>query len=277
MSEHQVIGHSSEIWEMLALQAIDKCEYLFAFELLQQAVERAPTKHKLLYLMAEITYVLKYNERAIYYAEASFDIFAQDTDLRNFLLLLNPEKWQDLLRNASTTKTKAIKALEGESKLKIAENGEGEDDDTNFFSKLSKGASDAMNLIQTGGISPEQLEKQKKQLAQKEKKRKEKHERKMKKEEALKIELERTERKKRTPGKPRDISVDGPARPLKPMITTETLRILEIAREGKGTFHFHDPVVKRWHDSRVAIDRAEALWLQQHQDDIESASDGEHE
>ena len=98
-------------------------------------------------------------------------------------MLLNPEKWQERLRNAATTKTKASKSIDSDAKIKMVEGGEGEEGDGGFLSKLSKGASDAMNLIQSGGMSPEQLEKQKRQLAQKEKKRKEKHERKMKKEE----------------------------------------------------------------------------------------------
>ena len=59
------ISTSSEIWEQLALQSVERCEYVFAAELLQQAVEKAPTKSRLLHLLAEVFCVIGQKERAI--------------------------------------------------------------------------------------------------------------------------------------------------------------------------------------------------------------------
>ena len=59
------ISTTSDIWELLALQSVDRCEYVFAAELLQQAVEKAPTKSRLLHLLAEVFYVIGQKERAV--------------------------------------------------------------------------------------------------------------------------------------------------------------------------------------------------------------------
>lgn len=259
--QEKTIAQSSEIWEMISLQAIDRCEHLIAFELMNQAVEKAPTKHKSLYLLAEISYQLNYVDRATHYAERAFEIQPQNVELRGFLLLVAPEKWQDKLRNVATTKVmrKGGDAGElgpGKKVQKAGDGDEGGGEEENFFSKMSSGASAAITAIKTGGLSPEQAEKKAKMQAIREKKRKEKQARKEKKEALQKMEEEKVP-VKRTPGKPRDPTKDGPARPAKPMITQETIRLLEIAREGKNNIHYYDRLMMNWAHARVDIERAE--------------------
>ena len=65
------------------------------------------------------------------------------------------------------------------------------------------------------------------------------------------------------PRKKRDPLVDGPARPEKPLVTMETKRLLEIAREGKGNIHWYDMTLRKYSEARVLIDRAERQWLSQ--------------
>lgn len=49
-----VTVEGSEIWETLALQAMDKCEYVMAAEFAGQALLKAPNKPKLLHSLAEV-------------------------------------------------------------------------------------------------------------------------------------------------------------------------------------------------------------------------------
>ena len=253
--QEKSVSQSSEIWEMISLQAIDRCEHLVAFELMNQAVEKAPTKHKSLHLLAEISYQLNYVERAAHYAERAFDIQPQNVELRGFLLMVAPEKWQDKLRNVATTKVMrkgADASSESGPGKKVQKAGDGDDDggeEEGFFSKISA-------AINTGGVSPEQAEKKAKMQATREKKRKEKQARKEKKLAMQKMEEDKVQ-VKRTPGKPRDPTKDGPARPLKPVITQETLRLLEIAREGKNNIHYYDRTMMNWAHARVDIERGE--------------------
>ena len=259
MLQDKTMGQSSEVWEMLSLQVIDRCEHVLAFELMSQAVEKAPTKHKSLHLLAEICYQLNYLERATLFAERAFDIQPQNVELRNFLLLVAPDKWQDKLRNVATTKTvrKGMTTGEGGTK-KVVRAGEDEEaDDEGMFAKMSGGAASAFTALKNGGLSPEQVEKRAKQMAAREKRKKEKASRKERKMALQKMAEEKTEVKKRVPGKPRDPKVDGPARPEKPNITQETLRLLEIAREGKNNIHYYDRTMMTWAHARVDIERAE--------------------
>lgn len=260
MLQDKTMGQSSEVWEMLSLQVIDRCEHVLAFELMSQAVEKAPTKHKSLYLLAEVCYQLNYIERAALFAERAFDIQPQNVELRGFLLLVAPEKWQDKLRNVATTKVirKGGPSSSAGSGLKVVRVGEDEEpDDEGMLAKMSGGAAAAFTAIKNGGLSPEQAEKKAKQQAAREKRRKEKHARREKKAALQKMEEEKVVVKKRTPGKPRDPSVDGPARPEKPQITQETLRLLEIAREGKNNIHYYDRTMMTWAHARVDIERGE--------------------
>ena len=89
-----------------------------------------------------------------------------------------------------------------------------------------------------------------------EKKKQEKRERKAKKLALQKMEEEKVVTK-RAPGKSRDPAKDGPARPAKPVVTQEVLKLLEIAREGKNNIHYYDRTMMNWAHARVDIERAE--------------------
>jgi tetratricopeptide (TPR) repeat protein len=253
------MAQSSEVWEMLSLQAIDRCEYIFGFELMQQAVDKAPGKYKLLHLMSETSYLLGYRDRAVHYAEAAFAIQPQSEELRTLLLIVAPSKWQDKLRNVAPSKSTTSKRVEsdGPKTQKVAD----EEEEPGWFQKLrTEGPSALFSLSQ----SAEQKEKSAKIAAEKEKRKLIKQTRKEKKDATKAAEEERNAKKKGKSGAAkRDPMVDGPARPEKPLVTPETKRFIEIAREGKGLIHFYDPVLRKFSEARGPIERGERQWLSQ--------------
>ena len=56
---------SSELWEMLGLQAIHACDYLMAAEMLAKAVSVSIVKRRLLHATAEVYYMLGQTTRAL--------------------------------------------------------------------------------------------------------------------------------------------------------------------------------------------------------------------
>ena len=56
---------SSELWEMLGLQAIHACDYLMAAEMLAKAVSVSIVKRRLLHATAEVYYMLGQTKRAL--------------------------------------------------------------------------------------------------------------------------------------------------------------------------------------------------------------------
>ena len=293
------ISQSSEVWEMLALQAVDRCEYLFAFELMQQAVDKAPGKYKLLHLISEVSFLLGYKDRSIHYAENAFEINPQSTDLRTMLLLINPSKWQEKLRNVAPAKSHIKKLGDGAAGMKLQRAGDDEEEEQTWLQKLS--ASGPAGLF-SSSVSPEEKQRRAKVRAclcvcvcvylslcvhasllptltsffsfylhnqiteAKEKRRGEKQKRKAQKDLARAEEEAKEAAKVHKPGQPRkkrDVMVDGPARPEKPVVTIETKRLLEIAREGKGNLHWYDMTLRKYSEARVLIDRAERQWLSQ--------------
>lgn len=100
----QTISTTSDIWEILAIQAIDKCEYIMAIQLLLAAVAKAPSKPKLHYLLCELYVLVEDKKKAIKHGECSLAMKPTNIDLRNLLLLLNPAKYVDTLRMAPASK-----------------------------------------------------------------------------------------------------------------------------------------------------------------------------
>lgn len=96
-------GQGSELWEMLALQALDRCEYVLAGEFLSEAVQKAPGKGKLIHLLAEVYALLKQRDPARMCAEQAHAINPQSSELRNLLLLVAPEEWTEKLRGLTAT------------------------------------------------------------------------------------------------------------------------------------------------------------------------------
>ena len=56
---------TSELWEMLGLQAIHACDYLMAAEMLAKAVSVSIVKRRLLHATAEVYYMLGQTKRAL--------------------------------------------------------------------------------------------------------------------------------------------------------------------------------------------------------------------
>jgi len=91
-------SQSSEIWEILALQALERCEYVLATEFLSEAISKAPGKPKLLHLLAEVYALLKQKDQAVVCAEEAYSLSPQSGDLRNLLLQIAPAVWTEKLR-----------------------------------------------------------------------------------------------------------------------------------------------------------------------------------
>ena len=179
------LGQSSEIWEMLSLQAVDRCQYVFAFELMQQAVDKAPKKYKLLHILSEVSLLIGYTDRATHYAERAFEIQPQSTELRNLLLTVAPAKWQDKLRNVATSMTQNKKLNDdfGDRQMQKIDDGE---EESSWFSNLK---ANGPSSLFTGGLSPEQKAKKEKIASEKDRRKKEKYARKEKKEAAIAVEM----------------------------------------------------------------------------------------
>lgn len=259
----KAISQSSEVWEMLSLQAVDRCEYLFAFELMQQAIDKAPTKYKLLHLMSEVSYLLHYQERSVYYAEKAFEINPQSTDLRTMLLLVNPSKWQDKLRNVAPSISNTKSLADSGGTMKLQRVGDDAEEEQSWYQKLAAGGPAALF---GSSVSPEEQARKAKVAEHKERRKQERSKRKAKKDAARQAEATTAAKAAGRPGEPRkkrDPLVDGPARPEKPLVTMETKRLLEIAREGKGNIHWYDMTLRKYSEARVLIDRAERQWLSQ--------------
>jgi tetratricopeptide (TPR) repeat protein len=96
-------GQTSEVWEVLAMQALDRCEYVLAGEFLSEAIAKSPGKAKLLHLLAEVYALLQREPQARSCAEQAYEANPQSSELRNLLLQVAPEVWADKLRHLSAT------------------------------------------------------------------------------------------------------------------------------------------------------------------------------
>jgi len=96
---------SSELWEVLAIQAMDRCEYTLAIQFFLQALLKAGNTGNsnntgpLLHWLVEIYYLLNDLETANKYAEKAFLLLPNNSDLRNILIQISPEKWTEKLRS----------------------------------------------------------------------------------------------------------------------------------------------------------------------------------
>lgn len=97
-------SQQSDIWESLAVQAVDRCEYVLAMGFLTQAINKASNKAKLLHLLAEVYVSTKQNTLALEHAENAYSLNNQSVELRNLLLQLSPDKWGDSLRSMAPSR-----------------------------------------------------------------------------------------------------------------------------------------------------------------------------
>lgn len=115
------LNHGSELWELLALQALERGEYVLAGEFLAEAISKAPGKTKSMLMLAEVYALLKQKEQAQSLAEEAFTANPQSAELRNLLLQVAPEVWTEKLRGLSTTT--------GNAKASAGSKGRQEDED----------------------------------------------------------------------------------------------------------------------------------------------------
>jgi hypothetical protein len=106
----------SEIWEILGLQAVERCEYIVALELMRVACAKAPTKNKVLHATAEIHFTLGETDACLRLAELAYGGQGKSAELRNLLLAAAPERWADKLRQTpAKPREDATKAAEAEA------------------------------------------------------------------------------------------------------------------------------------------------------------------
>ena len=260
------IKQNSAIWEQLALQAIDRCEYVLAAEMLQQAMKKAPNKSRLLHLTAETYCILGEKDRSAKCAERAFVLQPQSAELRNLLLIVAPEKWREKLRTVPTTgqsmqakvdgeqrdKDKAVAVAlqqQNESKLKRIAN---DDDDgppeggmfaafNKTVGNMQKGAMEKMAALEKQRNERKEKEAKQKIAAVKEKERQKKMD----------------EAAKRRPRNYIDRN-EGPANPEMPEESEDSIKLLEKITQGNEKIHLYDDVLIAYAQVRADLAKAEA-------------------
>lgn len=273
MLSKKTMSQSSEIWEMLALQAIDRCEYVLAAEMMQQAVVKAPTKGKLLHILAEVYLYLNEKDRATKTAERAFTFVPNNADLRNLLLIVNREKWQDKLRSVGASKEELSKEEEerrlkaqGGIKLQKADDFGGDSQDgEHWISKLASKATKVAEATQKDGAmgflgaitgTPEQRAKE---AAAKERQRLIKAQRRAKREAEKAIADEAARKLNAAQARLKEQQERlGPSKPVKPPFSQVTVDILKKIREGNPNIVLYDPNLKALALVRSIVAKEEA-------------------
>ncbi len=252
---------NSAIWEQLALQAVDRCEYVMAAEFLQMAMNKAPNKSRLLHLAAEIYCLLGEKDRSAKCAERAFVLQPQSGELRNLLLIVNPDKWRDRLRTVPTTgqsmvaKEEEIKRAKEQEKAasimaettskvkkRVTDEDEGEGEEMGFLQKMALQAKQMQMKAEHSILgTPEQRAKREME----EKAKKAAADRK-------KAEMAASKLKIKSVGENSDIKrprnyIDrnnGPANPVKPKETDDSIVVLDKIILGNENIHLYDPVLR---------------------------------
>jgi len=259
------IKQNSALWEQLALQAIDRCEYVLAAEMLQQAMKKAPNKSRLLHLTAETYCILGETDRSAKCAERAFVLQPQSGDLRNLLLIVAPQKWREKLRTVPTTGQSMAAKEEGErlekeqakaqaliqqneSKLKRRSNEDDVGQEGGMFASFNKTVS---GLQKTAMSKMAEIEKQRKERKEKEARKKielaKENDRKKKMEEAA----------VRRPRNYIDRN-EGPANPDMPEETDESRKVIDLIYDGNENIHLYDPVLIAYQNVKRELAMEEA-------------------
>lgn len=170
---------SSEAFEMLAIQAIDRCEYVFAATMMQTALKKAPNKPKILHLLAEVYLLLGEKKKSIETAEKAFTLIPSNPDLRNLLLQINPDKFVEKVRTIGMSQNllkdhgnRGKDDGEGSNNVKLQKVGDHDEEEGGWFTQLAAKAKETIKEATTKNTkTPEERAKE---AAEKEKKRKEK-------------------------------------------------------------------------------------------------------
>ena len=250
MFQQKPIHTGSEIWEQLALQSVDRCEYVFAAELLAQACEKAPTKSRLLHLLAEVYCVLGQKDRCYRIAERVYVLQPQSAEIRNLLVSLHPEKWVDKLRTVAPSKSSTANQEDEDRKIREAHgakvmrvDGLGGDEGESvmdmmkgMFKKDVGSPEDRAKAIQDKVKAREREERRK--IKEKEKKEREK---KMAQAAEKKKQEDLKKPKKKTQAM---LMKELPPRPQPPVMTEEASKILNRVLEGNENIYIYDPMVR---------------------------------
>jgi tetratricopeptide (TPR) repeat protein len=230
---------SSEAFEMLAIQAIDRCEYVFAATMMQTALKKAPNKPKILHLLAEIYLLLGEKKKSIEAAEKAFTLIPSNPDLRNLLLQINPDKFVEKVRTIGMSEN-LIKDHGNRGKeeanttgVKLQKVGDHDEEEGGWFTQLAAKAKETIKDATTKNTkTPEERAKE---AAEKEKQRKEKlaAKEKRKKEKEARVKAAK-ERKKNY----RDLSL--PAKPPKPIYDKAAFELINDIRSGEFDEHIYD-------------------------------------
>lgn len=128
IAQNKNLHTSSELWEILAIQALDRCEYILALEFLHQALNKSPGKATVLQWLVEVYYLLGENTKASKYGEKASVLLPQSTELRNVLIQIDPDKWTEKLRFISPTRVTATGSRDGQ----LSPNGKKKTGDNDF-------------------------------------------------------------------------------------------------------------------------------------------------
>lgn len=264
------IRESSDIWETLGLQALERCEMTMAYGLLHLASRKAPGKSALLHSCAELELCFDKKDEALSFAKKSYKIQSQNADLRNLLLILDPDGMRNELRTAASTKSSTINAEEedkriaamggGKSRLKAkqGDKDKGEGDDWLLHRHKANKASEHDDKAVEHALTGEKMDTVKyvdeRKKIDEERKKKKKEQKKLLKEKSMKGAVEKKKKKKK---KKADEEGDqkvavGPVhkymsqnRPLRPKdINPEMRKYINFALTGNTNIHMFDPTLK---------------------------------
>ena len=254
--QQKPIHTGSEIWEQLALQSVDRCEYVFAAELLSQACEKAPTKSRLLQLLAEVYNVLGQKDRCYRIAERVYVLQPQSAEIRNLLVSLHPEKWVDKLRTVAPSKPTTVNQADEERKIREAQHakvvrldGLGDDDGESFMDTMK-------SMFRKDVGSPEERakamqDKVKAREREEKKKIKEKEKKEREKKMAQAAEKKKQEDLKKPKKKTQSMLLkELPPRPKPPEMTAQARKVLDKILEGNENIYIYDPIVREFAEIR---------------------------
>lgn len=269
------IKESSDVWETLGLQAMERCEMTMAFGLLHLASRKAPGKAALLHSCAELELMFGRKEEALAYARKAYKMQNTNADLRNLLLTLDPDSMRDKLRTAAKTKQSNISEEEEEKRIAAMGGGQSrlkfmaEDKDSgagdSWLLRRHKATKEdehdekALEHARTGETMQSEkqaaLQDERKKIEEEKRRKKKEKKKKAKEEAALKAGKKKKKKKKPATSDDEDPSkgvAAGPLnkymtqnRPLRPKdITPDMRRHINFALLGNMNIHMYDPTLK---------------------------------
>lgn len=266
------IKESSDIWETLGLQALERCEMTMAYGLLHLASRKAPGKAALIHSCAELELLFGKKSEALSLAKKAYKKQNANADLRNLLLQLDPESMLDELRTAVKTKNNMISEEEedkriaamggGMSRLKFkqTDTDSAEGDSWMLHRHKANKETEHDEKALEHAITGETVESEKKYVDERKKIEEEKRRKKREKKKKIKEESgkEKGEKKKKKKKKAnveeedvKDVAA-GPLnkyssmnRPLRPKdITPDMRQHINFALRGNMNIHMYDPTLK---------------------------------